>query len=98
MTQDERVNFAVVGYGHIGKRHAEMINKNPEARLVAVIDTKDKQALAVPADVPFFNSLHDFLQDELAGQTQVINIATPNGFHAQQAILCLEAKKHAGVH
>lgn len=94
MTQNETVNFAVVGYGHIGKRHAEMINKNPEAKLVAVIDTKDKQALAVPAGVPFFNSLHDFLQDELAGQTQVINIATPNGFHAQQAILCLEAKKH----
>ena len=94
MTQNETVNFAVVGYGHIGKRHAEMINKNPGAKLVAVIDTKDKQALAVPAGVPFFNSLHDFLQSELAGQTQIINIATPNGFHAQQAILCLEAKKH----
>ena len=94
MTQNETVNFAVVGYGHIGKRHAEMINKNTEAKLVAVIDTKDKQTLAVPDDVPFFNSLQDFLQHDLADETQVINIATPNGFHAQQAIQCLEAKKH----
>lgn len=94
MIQDDTVNFAVVGYGHIGKRHAEMINNNTEANLVAIIDTKDKQALSVPADVPFFNSLQEFLNDDLAANTQVINIATPNGFHAQQAIQCLEAKKH----
>ena len=94
MTQNETVNFAVVGYGHIGKRHAEMINKNSEAKLIAVIDTNEKQALSVPENVPFFSSLQEFLQNDLASETQVINIATPNGFHAQQAIQCLEAKKH----
>lgn len=94
MTNNETVNFAVVGYGHIGRRHAEMINKNNQAKLVAVIDTKDRQTLSVPKDVPFFNSLNDFLYDSLAEETQVINIATPNGFHAQQAIQCLQAKKH----
>ena len=86
MTQNETVNFAVVGYGHIGKRHAEMINKNSEAKLIAVIDTNEKQALSLPENVPFFSSLQEFLQNDLASETQVINIATPNGFHAQQAI------------
>ena len=30
------IKFAVIGQGHIGKRHAEMIRQNPEAELVAV--------------------------------------------------------------
>ena len=32
----ERIKFAVVGCGHIGKRHAEMINRNPDAELVGL--------------------------------------------------------------
>ena len=40
--------------------------------------------------VPFFSSLKDFLTSEI--ETDVINIATPNGFHAQQAMQVLDAK------
>ena len=94
MTEKETVNFAVIGCGHIGKRHAEMIERNPEAKLVALVDTKSHESLSLNFDVPFFSSLDDFLNDKLAADTDVINIATPNGFHATQAIKCLEAKKH----
>ncbi len=94
MTTNETVNFAVIGCGHIGKRHAEMIERNPEARLVALVDVKVKNDLSLKFDVPFFNSLDDFLKDDLAAETQVINIATPNGYHAGQALQCLNAKKH----
>jgi UDP-N-acetyl-2-amino-2-deoxyglucuronate dehydrogenase len=31
----EKIKFAVVGAGHIGKRHAEMVKRDPEAELVA---------------------------------------------------------------
>jgi predicted dehydrogenase len=41
-------------------------------------------------DIPFFNSLESFLASGI--ETDVINIATPNGLHAQQAIACLNAK------
>ena len=37
----EIVRFAVVGYGHIGKRHAAMIRGHKEAELVAVVDIDD---------------------------------------------------------
>lgn len=94
MTQNEMVSFAVIGCGHIGKRHAEMIERNPEARLVALVDTKDHASLSLNFDAPFFNSLDDFLKSDLAAETAVINIATPNGFHAAQALKCLEARKH----
>ena len=36
------VKFAVIGQGHIGKRHAEMIRRNEDAELVAVCDILPK--------------------------------------------------------
>lgn len=92
----EPVKFAVVGCGHIGKRHAEMICRNSKAALVALIDVKEKSSLGINAfEVPFFQSLEDFLQSGI--ETDVINIATPNGLHAQQAIQCLHAQKHVVI-
>lgn len=91
-----QVKFAVVGCGHIGKRHAEMIIRNPESELVGLIDTANKESLDIDNyEVPFFNSLSDFLASTL--DVEVINIATPNGFHAGQAIQCLEANKHVVI-
>lgn len=51
----EKIKFAVVGCGHIGKRHAEMISRNDECELVGLIDVKDKSVLGIENyDVPFF--------------------------------------------
>lgn len=88
-----KIKFAVIGCGHIGKRHAEMIHRNDNCELVALVDVKDKSVLSIDQyNVPFFSSLEDLLQSGL--DIDVINIATPNGFHAEQALKCLEAKKH----
>ena len=53
-----KIKFAVIGCGHIGKRHAEMISRNEESELVALIDIKKKEELNINNyNVPFFNSL-----------------------------------------
>jgi UDP-N-acetyl-2-amino-2-deoxyglucuronate dehydrogenase len=89
----EKVKFAVVGCGHIGKRHAEMISRNEESELVALIDIKHQEELNLDSfNAPFFSSLTDFFKSGI--DADVINIATPNGFHAAQALECLEEKKH----
>src|SRR4051812_31676420 len=89
----EPVKFAVVGCGHIGMRHAEMICRNLKAALVALIDVKERTALAIDNyNVPFFQNLEEFLKSGIAAD--VINIATPNGLHAQHALQCLNAHKH----
>ncbi|MCD6112643.1 MAG: Gfo/Idh/MocA family oxidoreductase [Bacteroidales bacterium] len=89
----DKVKFAVVGYGHIGKRHAEMINRNPEAELVAVCDIKPKEDLDIEKyDVPFFSSIDDLLSSNL--EFDVVNICTPNGLHAEHSIKALEHKKN----
>lgn len=90
------VRFAVIGCGHIGKRHAEMIVRHPEAELVALIDTKPKESLNIDNyDVPFFNSLPAFLKSGM--NVDVVNIATPNGFHAAHALQSLDARKHVVI-
>jgi len=92
----EKIKFAVVGCGHIGKRHAEMISRNPEAELVALIDTHDTDKIGTQNyAVPHFNSLEDYLVTN--PEVDVVNICTPNGFHASQALLALEAKKNVVI-
>lgn len=91
-----RIKFAVIGCGHIGKRHAEMISRNPNSELVALVDVKKKEELNIDHyNIPLFNSLADFFKSGI--EVDVINIATPNGFHAAQALECLEYKKHVVI-
>jgi hypothetical protein len=93
-----KVKFAVIGCGHIGKRHAEMIVRNEESELVALVDTKPKEQLGIDVyQASFYNSLEALLESPELDQIDVINIASPNGYHAMHAMKCLEAKKHVVI-
>ncbi len=88
-----KIKFAVVGCGHIGKRHAEMISRNNESELVGLCDIADKENLNLDHfSAPFFNSIDELLSSNI--DIDVINICTPNGLHAEQCIKALEANKH----
>lgn len=94
--KEQKVRFAVVGCGHIGKRHAEMVVRHPECELVALIDIQDRDRLNLEAfDVPFYHSLKAYIDSN--PEVDVINIATPNGLHAEHALQALEAKHHVVV-
>ena len=93
---DKKIKFAVIGCGHIGKRHAEMISRNEECELVALVDVKDKATLGIEKyNIPFFTSVDEMVFSGL--DIDVVNIASPNGFHAEQALACLDAKKHVVI-
>ncbi len=88
-----KIKFAVIGCGHIGKRHAEMISRNSESELVALIDVKDRSELGIDNyNVPYFSNLNDFFDANIA--CDVVNVATPNGFHAEHGMQILESGKH----
>lgn len=90
---EQKVKFAILGAGYIGKRHAEMVARDPRAELVAMIDIRSQEDCdAKQFNVPFFNSYQDFLAANI--DADVINVCTPNGLHAEQAIEVLESKKH----
>jgi len=92
----KKIRFGVVGSGRIGKRHAEMITREPGAELAAICDIKPKEELGIEAfDVPFFRSFEDLLNSGIS--MDVINICTPNGLHAQMAIEAIEAGYHVVI-
>lgn len=93
IADNKKVKFAIVGAGHIGKRHAEMVMRNPEAELIAMCDVRSKEDCgASEFNVPFFSSIDDLLESGL--DFDVVNICSPNGLHAEQAVKALEGRKH----
>ncbi len=88
---EPKIKFAIVGYGRIGKRHAEMILQNSNAELVAVCDILPVEI----ENIAVFNTLEDMLTANIA--MDVVNICTPNGLHAEQAIQVLDARKHVVI-
>lgn len=95
MTQniEGKIKFAVVGCGHIGKRHAEMIRLNPDAELVALCDNRPADELGIEKyETRFFSSLDDLFKSDI--KVHVVCIATPNGYHAEMSLKALNAGCH----
>ncbi len=90
----KKIRFAVIGFGHIGKRHAEMIKRNSDAELVAVADSNFQLKEVAEKDFGtiFFSSIEELLNANL--EIDVVNICTPNGLHASQSLLALDKKCH----
>ena len=87
------IKFAVVGCGHIGKRHAEMITHTKDSELVATCDIRPKNELGLENfDAPFFSSIEEMLDSGI--DIDVVNICTPNGLHSDQGLLSLDKGHH----
>ena len=96
MSVNDKIKFAVMGLGHIGKRHAEVIRNNSDCELVALCDNRDKADLDIAGyPVPFFSSLDELLKANMG--FEVLCIATPNGLHEANAIKGLRAGCHVVV-
>ncbi len=88
------VRFAIVGYGQIGTRHADMIMQHDQCQLVGVADINDSLSEKVTGkyNVPFYPSIEELLSG--TKDIDVVNICTPNGLHAKQSIQALEKGCH----
>jgi predicted dehydrogenase len=93
MTKKEgTIKFAIIGAGHIGLRHAEMIAQQEEAELIAMCDIKSREALGLQHEVPFYQTPEELLAEH--PDVEVVCVASPNGLHVTHALLALEAGKH----
>jgi predicted dehydrogenase len=86
------VRFAVVGCGHIGKRHVQIIQARQDSQLVAVadIDAAARSSVEAPA-------LYETLTDLMARsgtEVDVVSVCTPNGTHVALALEVVRAGKH----
>jgi len=94
--KNKKIKFAVVGVGHIGKRHIEMIQRNKDSELVGVCDIRNnKQCQFNDTSVPYFSNIEELLNSNL--EIDVVNICTPNGFHADQAIQVLNSNRNVVI-
>ncbi|MBN8703377.1 MAG: Gfo/Idh/MocA family oxidoreductase [Bacteroidetes bacterium] len=88
-----KIKFSIIGQGHIGKRHAEMVRRNPNTELVAVCDVLPKEQLGLTnLTEKYYTSVDEMLHNH--PEVEVVNICSPNGLHAQHALKALEAGKH----
>ncbi len=94
MSETNKIKFAVIGCGHIGKRHAAMIQQNPDCLLAAMCDARPQETLGLETftSIPFFTDIDSLLQAKIP--IDVVTIASPNGFHEQHALQALDANKH----
>ena len=85
----EPAKIAVVGFGLIGRRHAEVIRRAPDLALAAIVDPSEEGfAAARTLDVPVFRSIDDMLD---ASATDGVVLATPTPLHLEQGLRCIAA-------
>ena len=93
---NQLVKFAIIGFGRIGKRHAEMIYSNPNSELVAVVDINDneiKAASSLYKNINVANTIEALKNQDL--EIDVLNVCTPNYLHAEHCIEGLQNDWHA---
>lgn len=95
-SNSHKINFSLIGFGQIGKRHAQIIHDHPRARLAAIadIDISLREMAEKNFGATFYSSEEELLSSL---QTDVAVIATPNGLHARQAIEALEHGCHVVI-
>ena len=91
------ITFAVIGFGHIGRRHATIINQYCGCKLVAIVDSSEQSLKheLYPEGVPSFSSLSEMFSAGI--RPDVVNIATPNGYHCALAVEALRHNAHVVI-
>jgi len=94
MKKIKKINFAVIGCGHIGPRHAKHIHNNKDASLIAVCDIKIERAkeVAEKYNCPIIERDYKKLLDNK--DIDVVNICVPNYLHAKMSVDFLKSGKH----
>ncbi|MGA1848609.1 MAG: Gfo/Idh/MocA family protein [Thermoplasmatota archaeon] len=90
----ERVRFAVVGYGNIGRRHVHFLKNTRGAEISLVCDVVEERAQNGGEDgsCRWTTSFQDVLVDP---EVDVVDICTPSGLHAEMSIMAMKAGKNA---
>ncbi len=88
----KKINFGIVGFGKIGPRHKEEIEKNKHCRLIAICDNDHNRLDGINnSDIELYTDYREMLKD---ANIDVVSICTPNYLHATMTIDSLEAGKH----
>ncbi|MBU5613366.1 Gfo/Idh/MocA family protein [Geomonas azotofigens] len=89
------VDFAIVGCGAIGCRHAAVVDAERRGSIVSLCDVELGRAKELAEkygpEIPCFDDFDQMLRHTDAS---IVNICTPHGLHAEMAIKAANAGKH----
>lgn len=88
----KKVNVALIGYGHLGKWHAEKMAHHPLAHLVAIVEPFDKNQIIAKEKYPQIKVVSTL--EEILPEIDAVAIVTPTSFHKNLVVQSLEAHKH----
>lgn len=90
----ERVRFAVVGAGGIGKFHVGLLQQQPQAEIAGLYDLVPATAQAVAKQhgiEKVYRALGEAVGDP---HVDAVLVSTPNMFHKEVVVAALQAGKH----
>ena len=88
-----KVRIAILGYGQIGKKHAEIVLNHQDYELVALIDPRFAVAeLKGLSGISYFYCLQDFISSPILAD--IVAVCTPNGLHFEQSKILIEEGIH----
>jgi len=92
------LKVAVIGLGHIGKRHARYYSENPDAQLVALCDLQAERVDPVGAMYPGVRVYHNVAQMLEREELDAVTVATSGiesgSHHYEPTIMALDAGVH----
>ncbi|OBA23506.1 NAD(P)-binding protein [Metschnikowia bicuspidata var. bicuspidata NRRL YB-4993] len=95
------VSVVVIGAGLIGPRHAELVLKNSNCSLFAIVDRSAKgPSIASSCGTLHFQSIHDMLEfcdNHDANYPDAAVVCTPNDSHAEITVVLAEKGIHVLV-
>lgn len=91
------IGFAIIGCGHISKKHIEAIQGTEGAELLAVCDNNPERLREFSQQYEISGYLDVDTMFEEEPDIQVVSICVPSGLHAKLAIQSANQKKHVIV-
>tara|TARA_B110000008_G_scaffold276080_1_gene314729 strand:+ start:985 stop:2037 length:1053 start_codon:yes stop_codon:yes gene_type:complete len=88
--QDEKLRVGIAGYGVVGKRRKDCIDKNPNTQLIAVCDRNFDGSGIIDNGVQYFSKYQDLLNIEL----DILIVCMTNEIASEVTIAGLNAGLH----
>jgi len=88
----QKIRVAVVGYGHLGRFHAQKVDVLEASELVAIVDANKDRALLAKEAHPHANVVADL--KDIISEIDAAIIVTPTSTHFEIAKYLIEQKKH----
>lgn len=88
----EKVKVVVIGYGHLGKWHADKANALETCELVAIVEKFEPNQIAAKEKFPNVKVISDY--NEIISEFDAAIIVTPTSFHFDLVMDLLAKDKH----